>query len=722
MKIIQLFSKFFVFCIMISVDKFTNYFRDKKTNLYIVVGLLVAKLFGDLILAYSFGTISYDANLLWKFVTTILIFFFGYLYIKEIIKPKIQSYDSSFTYSYLKDLLYLTFLLVLNLILGIFIDSFRDWANHSKTYYSAIAQLFGWFYLLYSYYSITLFTNWINNRKNQRTKTFYKIFNFTFIAISVVVFIIQPLDYLDITFLTDLGNVILVLAFIVTAIYSFILPYDNNFIKLLNNSERRQLFWYSFAIVIIGVITIFTTLNSDTGIYYSLNIIYPKLELFFLFSVIILTFYQSRIFFAFRRSKNKVEFRQKFDSIATLTEFNKYILNSNSTNRSELLEVFMQSLIKVIESDFAWAEDYDDENVCCYRTIYNTNSAFLENFNKLPSFRERVLNMTSVTTIGTLLEFTPRLQNIFFEGTLSIIPIYEREKRVGTIFIGRRKAYSFSFDEIQILNTFAVNYAVAIENSLLMQESLERKRYLFELQLAQSIQRKIIPQNIPQIGNYSVAGISIPANELGGDYYDIVYLSNNQPTLLIADVSGKGVSAALYMSQLKGVIMSISSNSKSPKELLINLNSILHKNTEKQIFVTLAAISIESDNGLIKYVRAGHSPILYKNNTSVIEKAPKGIALGITNSVLFDKNLEEIEIQLEPNDIIFAFTDGLDELRNNKNEEFGIENIKQIILTQEPKEAQDLINETLKRIKSYMNGASQYDDLTLLTLIYKGKE
>jgi serine phosphatase RsbU (regulator of sigma subunit) len=707
---------------MISASRFINYFQDRKRTLYILIGLLVAKIFGDLILAYSFGSINYDANLLWKFVTTVLIVFFGYLYLKEIIKPKVQTYDSSFTYSYLKDLLTLILLLSISLVLGIFIDSFRNWANHSKNYFSTIIQVFGWFYLLYAYYSITLLTNWINNRKNHRTKIFYKIFIGTFITISAVVFIIQPLDYLDLTFFTDLGNGILIIAFIATTLYSFLLPFDNDFIKLLNNSDRRKLFWYSFAIVLIGFSTIIVTTNSDTGIYYSLNIIYPKLDLYFLFSVLILTSYQARILLTFRKSKRNAEYRQKFDSIATLTEFNRYILNSNTTNRAELLEVFMQSLIKVIECDFAWAEDYDDENICCYRTIHNTNSGFLENFNHLPNFRERVLNMTSVTTIGTLLEFAPRLRDIFFEGTLSIIPIYERTKRVGTIFIGRRKAYSFSYDEIQILNTFAINYAVAIENSLLMQESLERKRYMFELQLAQSIQKKIIPQQIPKISNYSIAGVSIPASELGGDYYDIVYLKNGQPTLLIADVSGKGVSAALYMSQLKGVIMSICSYSNSPKELLINLNSILHKNTEKQIFITLAAITIENNSGLIKYVRAGHSPILFKHNDSVYEKASKGIALGVSNSQLFDKNLEEIEMQLEANDLIFAYTDGFDELRNNKNEEFGLENIKKIILEQNPKEAQDLINETIKKIKSYMNGTSQYDDLTLLTLIYKGKE
>jgi serine phosphatase RsbU (regulator of sigma subunit) len=322
----------------------------------------------------------------------------------------------------------------------------------------------------------------------------------------------------------------------------------------------------------------------------------------------------------------------------------------------------------------------------------------------IPSFKELQLN-----------------SNHFFEGALAIIPIHERKKRIGTIYLGRSKTYSFTFDEVQIINTFATNYAVAIENSILLADSLEKRRFAFELQLAQGIQRKIIPQQIPQIENYSIAGISIPANELGGDYYDLVYLKNNKPTLLIADVSGKGVSAALYMSQLKGIVMSISKSTETPGELLKELNTILHLYTEKQIFITLAAITIENDSGLLKYVRAGHSPLIIKQSGRVYEIAPKGIALGIANSAIFDINFEEIEIQLEPGDMCLAYTDGFDELRNSDNLEFGRENIRKLIINSNSNQAQDLIDTTLYHIKHFINGANQFDDLTLLSIIYLGE-
>jgi serine phosphatase RsbU (regulator of sigma subunit) len=706
---------------MIEKSEIFELFNSRKFVLYSAIGILLIKLIGDFVLSYFFGSISFEDNIIWKFVTTILLFIFGYSYIKELLKPKLEAYNSSFIDNYLDDIVRLAILYGIGILLSIFQVNINDGVKSSDFPLFVFLQVFGWYYIVITYSTVSLLVKWINTRKNHRTKFFFQLFLYGYIFLGFDIFIIKALNfYLDLGGLLDFFDVIVILLFIWIGFLSFRLPFDNDWIYSLTLQRKKKLRLYSFLLSGSTIWTFFLFSN-DSAMTNSINWIFPNLNYLLIYPTIIIAAYQLRIFFTTGRNYHKKsEYQKRFEGINTLTEFNKFILESNTTDRTHLLNEFMKSLATVVEVDFAWAEDYDSNDISSYRSIVNMSSNFIDSFNILQNFRSFVLGVKSTIIIPSFKELQLN-SNHFFEGALAIIPIHERKKRIGTIYLGRSKTYSFTFDEVQIINTFATNYAVAIENSILLADSLEKRRFAFELQLAQGIQRKIIPQQIPQIENYSIAGISIPANELGGDYYDLVYLKNNKPTLLIADVSGKGVSAALYMSQLKGIVMSISKSTETPGELLKELNTILHLYTEKQIFITLAAITIENDSGLLKYVRAGHSPLIIKQSGRVYEIAPKGIALGIANSAIFDINFEEIEIQLEPGDMCLAYTDGFDELRNSDNLEFGRENIRKLIINSNSNQAQDLIDTTLYHIKHFINGANQFDDLTLLSIIYLGE-
>jgi serine phosphatase RsbU (regulator of sigma subunit) len=707
---------------MLEKKEILELLSSRKFVLYSALGILSIKLVGDFLLSYFFGSVSFEDNIIWKFVTTALLVIFGYSYIKEMLQPKVEAYNSSFVDNYIEDLLRLSVLYGIGIALSMFQANVTNWISGSDIPLFVFLQIFGWYYIVITYSSVTLLIHWINSRKNNRTNLFNKVFQYGYIFLVFDIFIIKAVNYyFDIGGWASFFNVISILLFVFVAIMAFALPYDNEWITRLDSVKKRKLKLNSLIFSITSIWTFFL-LKDTSAMQNSINWIFPNISYLVLFPTIAISSYQIRILLASRKRIHKrTEYQKRFDGINTLTEFNKFILESNTTNRTHLLDEFMRSLASVISVDFAWAEDYDENDICCYRSIVNTNSSFLESFNNLPNFKKFVLGIESTIIIPSLKELQLNVPTKFFDGALAVIPISERKKRVGTIFLGRYKSYSFSFDEVQIINTFATNYAVAIENSILLADSLEKRRYSFEMQLAQGIQRKIIPQQIPQVNNYSIAGVSIPANELGGDYYDLVYLKNNKPTLLIADVSGKGVSAALYMSQLKGIVMSMSKFTETPVELIKSLNGILHQYTEKQIFITLAAITIENDEGLLKYVRAGHSPLMVKRNGRVIEMAPRGIALGVAKSEIFDANCEEIEIQLQPGDLCFAYTDGFDEMRNTENIEFGIENIRKLIINTTSNQAQELIDSTLHHIKKFMNGTNQYDDLTLLSIIFLGE-
>lgn len=707
---------------MFENNEIVKLFNSKKFVLYSIIGIFTVKLIGDFILSYFFGAVSFDDNIIWKFITTSLLMLFGYSYIKEILKPKIEAYNSAFFDNYKDDIQRLIFLFLIGIVLSIVQDKLNLVQFKTGVPIFIFLQIFGWYYIILGYYATTLFIQWINVRKNKRTKLFKDVFLYGFGLIIFNILLIKALKYyLDLSGLAEFFDVLATLLYIFIALLGFLLPYDNEWINLLDSYKKKNLKIYSLFLTIILFVS-YSLLVDSTGMQNSINLIYPNLHLLILYPTIAITAYQTRILFATFRSKTKrTNYQKKIDGISTLNQFNKFILETKTTDRSHLLNEFMTSIITVISADFAWAEDYDEEFQCIYRSIYNTDNAFLDKLNNLSIFRSYVLSNNTSFIVPSLKELILKSPKLYLEGTIAVIPVLERQKRIGTIFLGRYKEYSFSFDEVQMINTFATNYAVALENSILLSDSLEKRRYAFELQLAQGIQKKIIPQEIPKIKNYSIAGISIPAQELGGDYYDLVYLKNNKPTLLIADVSGKGVSAALYMSQLKGVVMSVARTVSSPIELLKLLNDILHKSTEKQIFITLAAITIENDRGLVKYVRAGHSPLIIKQNGKIYEEAPKGIALGVANPNIFDNNCEEIEIQLQPGDFCFAYTDGFDELRNSQNSEFGTEKIRNLLIHSNTSQAQDLIDGLMEHIRNFMNGTNQFDDLTLLSIIYQGE-
>jgi len=375
-----------------------------------------------------------------------------------------------------------------------------------------------------------------------------------------------------------------------------------------------------------------------------------------------------------------------------------------------------------VNVDFAWIEIvYSEKQFKCseYRNI---EVQLVEYFNKHKFFRDFVEQARTIVTAATLEQIGFSRKYPGYRMSLILVPIFDGNNRLGTIMLGRNKEYAFSLEEIQIINAFATNYAIIIQNTRLMQEAIEKQRYEFELNLARGIQRKIIPESLPQIENYSFAGISIPAHELGGDYYDFVYLKNNKPTLLIADVSGKGTSAALYMSQLKGIIVSLGSSLDNPRDLVIKLNEILCNNTEKQIFITLSVLTIEDNNGNISFVRAGHTPLIVKNSDKIEILKPKGIALGVVSGKLFTNNLDLVTFTLEQGGFCFAYTDGLDELQNPNGQELGLDMIIESFTNLKPKNANEIINFNLKLIEEFKNGNKLNDDLTLLTVMFNNEK
>ena len=705
---------------MINQEKINLIFGNKKLLLTAIIISFVVKIIGDFALYFFFGYFTFDQNIFWKFVTTAVLatLILGYFVI--ILKPKVQAYDSTFLEQFINDQNTLLFFYLISLGLTIFLSNFRELLQEYIISLNLISQLFGWFYLILGFVSARYFYRWIIVLKNKSTNLLIQVSKISFLVIFLNIFIFRVLNYFfDLKSLSDFVDFIEIIFFIITPILSFKVCNNYDWLKNISYKQRYRLLIVSATIVIIGFFTI--TSNYYEDIKASINEIFPNLYIFLLFVIINLIAYEFRLFWQAFRSK-KIRISNENISISELERFNKIVLNSNINDRSELHTLFLDSLSRVVNVDFAWIEIvYSEKQFKCseYRNI---EVQLVEYFNKHKFFRDFVEQARTIVTAATLEQIGFSRKYPGYRMSLILVPIFDGNNRLGTIMLGRNKEYAFSLEEIQIINAFATNYAIIIQNTRLMQEAIEKQRYEFELNLARGIQRKIIPESLPQIENYSFAGISIPAHELGGDYYDFVYLKNNKPTLLIADVSGKGTSAALYMSQLKGIIVSLGSSLDNPRDLVIKLNEILCNNTEKQIFITLSVLTIEDNNGNISFVRAGHTPLIVKNSDKIEILKPKGIALGVVSGKLFTNNLDLVTFTLEQGGFCFAYTDGLDELQNPNGQELGLDMIIESFTNLKPKNANEIINFNLKLIEEFKNGNKLNDDLTLLTVMFNNEK
>jgi serine phosphatase RsbU (regulator of sigma subunit) len=253
----------------------------------------------------------------------------------------------------------------------------------------------------------------------------------------------------------------------------------------------------------------------------------------------------------------------------------------------------------------------------------------------------------------------------------------------------------------------------------LLRQQGEKERLEEELRIARQIQMSLLPaQGAVSLAGLRIAAICLPAAEVGGDYYDLLPLSDTRMGILVADVSGKGTSAALYMAELKGLVLSLSRIYQSPAKLLSEANRILASTMDPRSFITMTYAVVDIAAHSMRYARAGHNPMIHLEAATGITKVltPQGLGLGIERSDRFDEILEEADVTLTSGDIFLFFTDGLSEAMNGRSELFGERRLRDLIERSDGLETEDLKEAILSEIRSFVGEASQHDDMTMVIL------
>jgi phosphoserine phosphatase RsbU/P len=265
----------------------------------------------------------------------------------------------------------------------------------------------------------------------------------------------------------------------------------------------------------------------------------------------------------------------------------------------------------------------------------------------------------------------------------------------------------------------------SIEDLLL--QAAEKKRLEEELRIAHEIQMSLLPQGPLDVPGLSLTAICVPAREVGGDYYDFLRIDDRRLGVLIADVSGKGTSAALYMAELKGVMLSLSRTHTSPRALLIEANRIIAEHLDARSFITMTYAVIDLQARTMTYARAGHTPLMalprlaegqLPSSRQVQVLTPDGMVLGLKldDGRMFDRLLEEQTLAIAEGDLYVFFTDGISEAMNTRDDCFGEQRLARLVEQHADLPSEELRERVLREIEAFVGDAPQHDDMTMILL------
>lgn len=252
--------------------------------------------------------------------------------------------------------------------------------------------------------------------------------------------------------------------------------------------------------------------------------------------------------------------------------------------------------------------------------------------------------------------------------------------------------------------------------SYLLETRIERERLRAEFNVAQRAQQQMLPDFPPQVPGLDIAAVCKPSKEVGGDLYDFLPLSDGKLGIVVADVSGKGVPAALYMTLTKGLLASVAETASDPGEILREVNRHLYEVCRRKMFVTLFLGVIDPATKRLVYARAGHNPTVFRRasqqQTSLLKS--KGMGLGLNNGKIFNQSLQVATLQLESNDKLFFYSDGITEAMNSKNEEYGEERLMEIAAAVDGSGAVESRDAVLADVTKFLGANQPQDDQTLV--------
>ncbi len=323
---------------------------------------------------------------------------------------------------------------------------------------------------------------------------------------------------------------------------------------------------------------------------------------------------------------------------------------------------------------------------------------------------------------GDLDNRLPRFKQDFLQvHSALVVPMRFRGEVQGVLaVINRIDGKSFSQSDLDLLQALADQASVSVYYAQFSKALEEKRRLDHDLGVARSIQEALLPREIPRLPGVDLAAFSVPAKQIGGDYYDFVDVDDGHLGIVIADVAGKGVAGAIIMTACRSLFHVKAKGCQSPATVLAEINTCLSPDLRTDMFVSVLYMILDLRTHSLTVARAGH---MYPVIKSVGQAEPRllksdGIAVGLADAATFEASLEEKTVQLEPGDMVVAYTDGVTEARDAAGREWGLLNLIQAMQTTayEGKGSQALARNVRQKLLQFAGDMPQYDDLTLVAV------
>jgi sigma-B regulation protein RsbU (phosphoserine phosphatase) len=319
------------------------------------------------------------------------------------------------------------------------------------------------------------------------------------------------------------------------------------------------------------------------------------------------------------------------------------------------------------------------------------------------------------------LEHVAEIEALASTGVQTVVPLRAKHEVVGVLLLGPpmgREQYTSA--ERQVLSDSGEVFALMLENARLTDRAVEQEKVRRDLAMAAEVQRRLLPPQAPRNEAATFAAFTLPARTIGGDYYDFLDLGEEDVGIAVADVSGKGISAALVMSVVQASLRVIASKrNESLCQLAVQMNRFLYQSTGANKYATFFYAQVENHGRRLRYVNAGHNPphLVRRANgtTEIIELSAGGTVLGLFPETEF----QEAAIELRPGDLLVAFTDGVTDALNTAGEEFGEERLKEVLRAAVGGTAVEISERLTATMRDWIGTAEQHDDLTFVVVAMK---
>ena len=302
---------------------------------------------------------------------------------------------------------------------------------------------------------------------------------------------------------------------------------------------------------------------------------------------------------------------------------------------------------------------------------------------------------------------------------LLCVPLKVKDQVLGVINLVQKRSHEmFTAGDVKLLSAIASQAAISIHNCQLIEELKESERAKRDMEIAARIQMSLLPAEPPGFRGMELAGRCIPAKNIGGDYYDFFVISEDELGIVIADVSGHSVGAALVMAATRSVLRSEVLRNSSPSAILARTSTIMHQDlVTAELFITMFYVHYDRKTAVLRYANGGHNlPFIYRANDGQCTTIDAdGMLLGVLDGIHFGQG----RVRLNIGDILVLYTDGVTETVNSAAEQFGEERLYQIVQQNSKMTAQGLLDEIYRQVYQYNEDLTQYDDITALVIKVK---